>query len=1031
MRKMKLMGIALCVLLIAPVFSGDKSKNLPFTQEDWFSDVTDEVGLEGVCAFRISIADVNGDDYPDLLIHRRGNERGLQSLYLNVPGDNLSDPYARKFIDFTEVSGITANRDGTADGRHSSLAIFADVDNDGDLDMFSGLHVHRPEDYEDVGDRNDLFLNDGSGHFTLTPDMTFHEDGILNTAAAVFLDYDLDGNIDLFIGNWWKNWKAGISFSDELYRGNGDGSFTKVTDSAGLQLEQPTYATTATDWNNDGYLDIFAGNYCQDPSLHWFNNGDGTFSEYQDTSNFGQYTHCSWGAMPRDFDNDGDIDLFEIIVHGEPTGLRSSVLINSDNVFTWNWGMVNRRPHGHWEYGDHYACWFDIENDGLSDLVLTDCAYGTSENQLIYILRQGSDHTLEDVTEDAGLGGVRAPHPVVNFDYDRDGDEDLIIGLYGQNDSIQVWRNNRGTSNNWITVKLEGAGIPGKSNTCAIGARVELTAGGVTYTREVSAGNGHFGPQAPLSLTFGLGQATYVDSIKVYWPNSDHTITELNNIPVNRFLVIREAPEKFIVVGTDDQSTTGAGNILLYGFDPSLPNPFVYRPIVVESFPGGTVQGLDIFDYERDGDFDFIALVRFETSPGSDNWKYELHFFKNEGCSFTKEAIDFSPPDVQGAWRSSLTDTTAADFNNDTYVDFVVSIPSGLSTLTNIYEFRNLNSQSTPFFDPIGSFSSPGSMNLRRMDAANFDVNNINADFMIVDYVSGGNFQGDIYLYSGNGDFTFTSSVAVTTEKSVHTIAAGHFDSDAWPDIIVGGDDDGDPGQYWYYRNTGTGSFLSPVEVFDLGPDEAGSDMPGAGVADAYDFDNDLKMDVVATASEVPLGSTTLYFIRRIGNAGGGSSVFNLYAIDIIDSLDYGYATSIAAPMTTRFGGSKAVSIPGVHSIFNLRYNLVELYICVNKEACSNMIYNIEIFPQAQQPRWDSVEAIEAPEGWSFEKIGNGVRFYTETSPLLTHQRVKFTFRVKAERISWYMRIHATDRAHQSMGMKVSTRPWLYYFYLM
>jgi hypothetical protein len=499
----------------------------------YFTDVTDDVDLTGVYAFRISIADVNGDDYPDLLIHRRGNERGLQSLYLNVPGDNPGDPHDRAFVDFTEESGITANREGTPDGRHSSLAIFADVDNDGDLDMFSGLHVHRLETYPDVGDRNDLFLNDGDGHFTLTPDLTLHNDGILNTSSAVFLDYNLDGNVDLFTGNWWENWNIRLAFSDELYQGNGDGSVTNVTDAAGLRYREETYASTTTDWNNDGYPDLFAATYGTD-GVHWKNDGDGTFTRYEEVSQYGLHNRYSWGSMPRDFDNDGDFDLFEIIVHGYPTSKRSCVLINDNNVFTWNWDIVGRRPHGYYEYGDHYACWFDMDNDGLSDITITDCVYGSLDNQLIYVLQQQPDHTFVDVTVAAGLGNVRAPHPGVNFDYDLDGDEDLIIGLFAQDDLIQVWRNEIGTVNNWINIKLEGGGGPGLANRSAIGAKVEVIVGGVTYSREVGAGNGHFGPQAPLAMTFGLGQATQVDTIRVLWPNSTGSVTELSDVSVNR-----------------------------------------------------------------------------------------------------------------------------------------------------------------------------------------------------------------------------------------------------------------------------------------------------------------------------------------------------------------------------------------------------------------------------------------------------------------------------------------------------------------
>ena len=124
------------------------------------------------------------------------------------------------------------------------------------------------------------------------------------------------------------------------------------------------------------------------------------------------------------------------------------------------------------------------------------------------------------------------------------------------------------------------------------------------------------------------------------------------------------------------------------------------------------------------------------------------------------------------------------------------------------------------------------------------------------------------------------------------------------------------------------------------------------------------------------------------------------------------------------------VPIRGIFSTFNLHYDVVELYIRVHKEDYSDRIYEIKILPEYQQPRWKSIEVLETPEGWSCEKIGNGVRFYTETNPLLLCQGVKFKFRVKAERrISWYLRIHVTDQDHQDIGMIVTMR-WLYRFYL-
>jgi len=189
---------------------------------------------------------------------------------------------------------------------------------------------------------------------------------------------------------------------------------------------------------------------------------------------------------------------------------------------------------------------------------------------------------------------------------------------------------------------------------------------------------------------------------------------------------------------------------------------------------------------------------------------------------------------------------------------------------------------------------------------------------------------------------------------------------------------------------------------------------------------------------------------------------FNLHPIYLHQDattkpITYGFAFSLAQPGNYHFricardsagnecytdwiDGPKVLLemrfLTGIYSTFNYYYdvvnehNVVELYIRVNKEAYSNMIYDIEIFPETQRPSWESVEALEPPEGWSFEKVGSGLKFYTDTNPLLLCQGVKFKFKVKAERISWVMRTHVTDQDHHNMGMIISTRWWLYNYYL-
>ncbi len=120
--------------------------------------------------------------------------------------------------------------------------------------------------------------------------------------------------------------------------------------------------------------------------------------------------------------------------------------------------------------------------------------------------------------------------------------------------------------------------------------------------------------------------------------------------------------------------------------------------------------------------------------------------------------------------------------------------------------------------------------------------------------------------------------------------------------------------------------------------------------------------------------------------------------------------------------------LTGVYSTFDLHHDIVEMYIRVVSEDYSTLVYDIEILRKDQETMWDKVEVLEAPEGWAFEdSSGCGARFYTETNPLVKCQRVKFTFRVWAPRVSWYIWVHLFDIDHETMGMIVSTRGWLHY----
>ncbi|ANM30275.1 hypothetical protein ABI59_12805 [Acidobacteria bacterium Mor1] len=517
----------------------------------YFTDVSGDAGLTGIVPYRVSVGDLNGDGYPDILMHTEPNHAAgdvldKQFLLLNEPGDTPGDPFSRKFVDHTAGSGIRDNRAGTATGRHSDAAIFADVDNDGDLDIFTSVYLHRSYAL-DLG-RNDLLINDGSGSFSLSPVSAFHTEPNWNTPTATFLDYDNDGSVDLYIGTWY-NPDSTLNI-DHLYQGHGDGSFTNVTTGSGLDtMTTCVYAVATFDWDGDGDMDLFAPPYSRTVfdsyARHWRNNGDGTFTRVESSTNYDDYRgfplqKVSFGTMPRDYDNDGDMDFLEIMTHGDGS-VYSATATNNAGVFSWDFNRISGRSledPDTTHHGDHFASWIDVDNDMLVDFFLTESGY---DNPRLYLFRQQSDHTFDADTPASGLDGINtaglSPGYVTPLDFDLDGDEDLLVTLGGE---LRLYRNDVGTDNHWLAIDLEGVGAPGFSNRSAIGARVTVVAGGVSQMQEVHAGNGHEGPMRPLRLHFGLGSNTSVDSITVRWPNATLTEQVLTNVTADQFLTINE-----------------------------------------------------------------------------------------------------------------------------------------------------------------------------------------------------------------------------------------------------------------------------------------------------------------------------------------------------------------------------------------------------------------------------------------------------------------------------------------------------------
>lgn len=553
---------------------------LPFIsfsqQADWIEQISSEVGLDSAIASYVYVTDVNNDDYPDLIFVQAALNKGQVYLYMNVQKPGSTDPSERYFVDTTAWSMLDMKRNGEH-GRIVDNIAFADVDNDGDVDAITSIYYHRWEYYHpdsnDPGDRTELLLNRGNGRFDLFEESGLnkigphagHDEGLVNIAGITFLDYNKDGNIDVFLSSWFGDYKQNLELggtngmsASYLLKGNGDGTFSD--ESFGTKIKTnvfPLYGANATDWNNDGWLDIATAPYCRSSGSLWANDQNGRFNDVATQVGFntqfldgdgGQHL-CTWAVQPADYDNDGDMDFYYVLVHGgfaSGEG-RSTLVLNKGAAENYNleWALdkVHRLPPRPSHIGDYDAAWFDFDNDMKLDLVSGSGGY--AYNRRLFFLMQDDDGELQDISSDLQIiypdDQIKEIYSIQPIDFDLDGDDDVLIA-HGDGDktlkyTVNLIENKIGQDNNWIGIKLFS---PAGCNLSGIGNRITVYSGGVAQTREIKAGFGHFAGQQPFITNFGLGTNNKVDSVVVRWQTNPSTYTKAINIPINEISIINK-----------------------------------------------------------------------------------------------------------------------------------------------------------------------------------------------------------------------------------------------------------------------------------------------------------------------------------------------------------------------------------------------------------------------------------------------------------------------------------------------------------
>jgi tetratricopeptide (TPR) repeat protein len=474
-----------------------------------FEDIAERIGLDKTAANRgTAIFDYDNDGYLDIAI---ATAHGGISLYHNN-GDGT-------FTDVSVGSGL--------DGCVEAFAItVGDYNNDGWPDIF----VTRFGFYAGHGH---LFRNNGDGTFT---DVTA-EAGLSVWGpgfAASWVDYDNDGFLDLYIPN-----NLGSLFErkvpNRLFHNNGDGTFTEVTEQTGIQTIWPSIGGAWADYNNDGHQGLFVSNGLGRSQLYR-NNGDGTFTDVSKEAGVDDLLFGS-PVFWWDYDNDGWLDIaqcswsdHEDVIYtfrhneGPPDGSPMRVYHNNRNgTFT----QVNRDIGITGCFGTMSANFGDFNNDGLLDLALGNGSPKMDRMEPMIIL-ENQDGRFHNTTFSAGLPLTGKSHGINMADLFGDGRLSVIVAAGGAYPGDLLTTNvyyPTTLAGNFLNVRLDGV----FSNRSAIGARIALESEGRCQFRQVSGGS-NFGC-LPFEQHFGLADATTVQSLEIRWPSG--LLQRFEDLPVN------------------------------------------------------------------------------------------------------------------------------------------------------------------------------------------------------------------------------------------------------------------------------------------------------------------------------------------------------------------------------------------------------------------------------------------------------------------------------------------------------------------
>ncbi len=781
----------------------------------------------------VAVGDVNNDGRADLYFS--GNMVSGK-LYLNK--GNL------QFEDITAASG-------TATNRWVNGVTMVDINQDGLLDIYACTVNPRAGKPQTA---NLLFINqglnrDGKPVFKEKA----QEYGLAGTGfntQAAFFDYDKDGDLDVYLlrnapdpNNQNPNVPRpkltnGTSPSnDQLYRNNGNHTFTNVSKAAGIQTEGRGLGVAVSDVNQDGWPDIYAANDFLSNDLLWMNNRNGTF-----TNKASQYfKHTSYNGMGTDiadYNNDGLPDIIQMDMLPEDNErqkttmeapnydrfqlnkrlgydiqyVRNTLQLNNGNESFSEIGQLAGVYATDWSWSPLFA---DYDNDGWRDLFITngyakdmidlDYLHYRSENSLFgsaedvekklkqefnklesvvipnYIYRNQGDLTFADNTAAWGLGEPATSNGAAYTDLDNDGDLDLVVN--NLNSSAFIYRNNaeKLSQNYFLKIKLQGQ----KPNLDGIGATIQLKYRGKKQVHEHYLTRGYQSSVDPV-IHFGLGPAAVLDSLEINWPDGKYQL--IRNVKANQTLTLHytnASPEKPAahLQAAPLFREVGAPYSITFKHQETDYVDFKNQPLMPHKYSQNG-PGLAVGDVNGDGLDDFFV-------GGSGNYTGTL-FLQNQAGKFTQRPL--------------------------------TNIPNAADNLGALF----------------------------------FDADNDHDLDLYV--VSGGNefpaqaeqYRHHLYKNDGKGNFTPDILALPRIVASGSCVTAADFDQDGDLDLFVGGRNEPRkyplPGQSCILRNN-QGRFTNVTQ-------QICPELERAGMVTAAlwtDFDNDSQVDLLVVGEWMPL----------------------------------------------------------------------------------------------------------------------------------------------------------------------------------